>query len=126
MVGGVLMFISGFGTRSFLLTAFGLAGAEIPNYLGGLAGLTISIAVNILALLIALGGITVILGGASILAGHSTSGRFLILLGGGAGFFGLLVSFGYTALTAGLAAAIGHPEYWVGVGLAVVARRVSR
>ncbi len=120
------MVASGLGTRGFLLTALGLAETEIPHYLGGLAGLAASMAVTILVLLIALGGVTVILGGLSIFAGHATSGRLFILLGGGAGFLGLLISFGYTALAAGLATAVGHPEYWVGVALAVVARRVSR
>lgn len=120
------MVASGLGTRSFLITALGLAEAEIPNYLGGLAGLAAYFTVTILALLIALGGITVILGGLSILAGHGRSGRFLILLGGGAGLLGLLISFGYAALTAGLATAVGHPEYWMGVALAVIARRISR
>lgn len=120
------MVASGLGTRSFLIAALGLAEVEIPNYLSGLAGLAASLAVTVLALLIALGGITVILGGVSILTGHRTSGGVFILLGGGAGFLGLLISFAYTALTAGLATAAGHPGYWVGVALAVIARRISR
>lgn len=126
ILGGALMLANGLGTRSFLLTALSLLGGEIPQYLGGLAGLTATLVVDIIALLIALGGVTVALGGFSMLLRHVTTGRTLVLLGGGAGFFGLLISFAYTTLTFGLERAVSSAPYWLGLVLAIIARRLVK
>jgi hypothetical protein len=126
VVGGVLMVASGYGSRSFLLAALNIAESDIPQYLGGIAGLTASLAVSIVAFLIALGGLTVVLGGCALLARHRTAGRLLIMLGGGAGFLGLLVTFGYAAVRLGLTATLAYAPYWLGLVFAVVGRRLAK
>ncbi len=120
------MIASGYATRSLLLLALGIIEGEIPQYIGGIAGLTATLAVDILVLLIALGGFTVILGGLALLTGHRTTGRLLILLGGGAGFLGLLITFGLAAFRLGLNQTVAYTPYWIGLVLAVVARRLGK
>ncbi len=126
LAGGALMILSGYASRGFLVMALGIAETEIPQYIGGIAGLTAELAVSIIVFLIALGGITVIFGGIALLARRRTIGRLLIMLGGGAGFLGLLLTFGFTAFRLGLDSALGHAPYWIGLVLAVVARRVAK
>lgn len=106
--------------------ALDVAEGEIPQYLGGIAGLTAALAISILVLLIALGGFTVILGGLVLLARRRTIGRFLILLGGGAGLLGLLITFGMAVFRLGFNQSLAYTPYWVGLVLAVVARRIAK
>jgi hypothetical protein len=75
--------------------------------------------------LVSLGGITGVAGGLSLFLGRRTVGRTLIALGGGAGFLGLSLALGYTVFVSGLASLASHVGYWVGVVLAVLARRLS-
>ncbi|MDV3277782.1 MAG: hypothetical protein LYZ69_04860 [Nitrososphaerales archaeon] len=124
--GGALMVASGFGTRGFLLTALGIVEGEIPRYIGGVVGLTATLVVTALAILIALGGVTVALGGVALLVGHVSTGRFLVYIGGGTGFLGLLVSFAFAALQAGPAVGLSYAPYWAGLVLAIVARRIAK
>lgn len=126
IAGGVLMVASGFAARGLLFTTLNLVEGEIPQYLGGIVGLTATLVVSIIALLIALGGFTVALGGISFLMHHRTTGRLLILLGGGAGVLGLLVTFGYAAFRLGLGVALSYVPYWIGVALAIVARWMAK
>ncbi len=126
IVGGVLMVFSGYATKGFLLTALNIAENEANQLVSGIAGLTVSLAIEIVTFLIALGGVTVVLGGLALLARHRTVGRLLIMLGGGAGFFGLLVTFGLAVLKVGLSGAFGYAPYWVGLIMAVVARRLAK
>jgi len=124
--GGLLVIASGFEAHGLLLSALGVVEGEIPRYIGGIAGLTATLAVDIVVLLISLGGFTIVAGGACILLRHRTLGRALIALGGGAGFIGLLISFGYSAYSLGLTAALGNLPYWAGLVAAAAGRRVAK
>lgn len=120
MAGGGLV------NHSFLLSLLGILSKELSIYIGGTTGEVASVAITTISILITLGGVTVAIGGLLILIKHVTTGRTFIALGGGAGFLGLLVSFGYVAFTSGVASAIDHSVYWIGVVLAVIARRVAK
>ena len=125
MVGGVLMIYSGYVSHSLLYQA---ADTVALNYLdlSGFAASTVTLAISILELLNALGGITVIIGGLVLISGHGRTGRLIILLGGGAGLLGLLVSFGYASYKLGLDQTLSYAYYWIGLILAVGARMVSK
>ena len=126
IIGGFLMVASGYVSRGFLFIALGYAAPEVSQYLAGMAADAILLAIAILEFIIALGGLTVLLGGASILWHHVRTGRILIFLGGGAGLLGLLISFGYTVFRLGIAPAISYAPYWVGILMAVAARRLAK
>lgn len=126
IAGGFLMLTNGFVTHSLLLSTIGIVEGEVPTFIGGVMGLTTSVAIGVIASLISLGGFTVIAGGVLILLRHRTVGRLLIALGGGAGFIGFLIAFGYTAYTIGLSAAAGNAPYWIGVVFAAVGRHVAK
>jgi hypothetical protein len=127
IVGGVLMLGSGYASRGFLYMALGYAEPQILDLLKGIAADAALIAIFILELIIALGGLTVAVGGIVILAHHSTTGRILIFLGGGAGFLGLLISFGFsTYKLGGLGPALSYLPYWLGLALAIVGRKLAK
>jgi hypothetical protein len=126
VVGGALMVSGGIANHSFLLSLLNLVGGRLSSDLGGIPGFVVVAALAAISLLISLGGLTVALGGAFIYAGHVTMGRTLIALGGGAGFLGLLISFGYVAVTSGFTDAVSHSVYWIGLVIAVVARRLAK
>ncbi len=117
---------SGLAAHNLLLFVLGFLKDKVPNYLLGLTGDFASLTIDVLVVLIAMGGITVILGGIAVLSGHLFTGRLLIALGGGAGFLGLAISIAYSTLTMGLPTIIEHSEYWIGVILAVIARSLAR
>jgi hypothetical protein len=123
MVGGVLMVYSGYVSHGLLYQAFGQL---VLPYLGGWEASTASLVISVLELLNALGGITVFVGGLVLLSGHGRTGRIIILLGGGAGLLGLIASFGYSTYKLGFDQTLSYEPYWVGLVLAVVARRISR
>ena len=123
VAGGFLMLVSGYTSRGFLYTALGYAEPRISDFFSGAAASTAVFAVTVLELIIALGGLAVVLGGMTIMVRHTTIGRTLIYLGGGAGFLGLLVSLGYSAYKlGGLDPVLSYLPYWVGLGLAVTGR----
>ena len=127
VVGGIFMLASGYTSRGFLYTALGYGANEVPNLLSGFAGSLALMAITILELVIALGGITVALGGLIILGRHTTVGRILIYLGGGAGFLGLVISFGYSVYKlGGIDPVLAYIPYWVGLAMAVTGRRLAR
>jgi hypothetical protein len=126
VVGGLLIIASGFSSHGFILYALGFASVLVPSVIGGLGGNVVRYIIAALALLVALGGMTVVLGGILILAKHMTMGRLLIMLGGGAGFLGLLISFGYIALANGTSEAVAEYPYWLGLILAILGRRVAK
>jgi hypothetical protein len=127
IMGGVLMLESGYTSRGFLYMALGYAEPQILDLLKGIAADAALIAIFVLELVIALGGLTVAVGGIIILARHSTTGRILIFLGGGAGFLGLLVSFGYsTYRLGGFGPVLSYLPYWLGLALAIVGRRLAK
>ncbi len=127
VVGGILMLASGYASRGFLYTALGYGASEVPSLLSGFAGSMALLAITVLELVIALGGLTVAIGGLVILSRHTTTGRLLIYLGGGAGFLGLLISFGYSVYKlGGLDPVLAYLPYWVGLALAVTGRRLAK
>ena len=126
-VGGLLMVLSGYSSRGFLYTALGYAVPQISNLLSGMAAGAAVLAITVVELIIALGGVSVLVGGAAILIGHTTTGRVLIYLGGGAGFLGLLVSFGYSVYRlGGIDPVLSYLPYWAGLAMAVVGRRLAK
>jgi hypothetical protein len=127
VLGGFLMLWSGYTSRSLLYMALGYTEPRIVDFFNGIVADVAVIAIATLELIIALGGLSVALGGIIILARHSTTGRILIFLGGGAGFVGLLVSFGYaTYKLGGLGPALSYLPYWLGLAFAVVGRRLAK
>lgn len=127
VVGGLLMFGSGFVSRGFLYTALGLAEPHISSILSGVEASVAVIAITVVETVIALGGLTVALGGLLIFVRHITIGRILIFLGGGAGFLGLLVSFGYSVYRlGGLDPVLSYLPYWVGLLMAIFARKLAK
>lgn len=127
VIGGVLMTVSGYASRGFLYTALGYAEPQVSNFLSGAAENVAVLAITLVELVIALGGLSVLAGGLIVLAGHTTTGRVSIYLGGGAGFVGLLVSFGYSAYKlGGLDPVLSYLPFWIGLIFAVVGRRLAR
>lgn len=127
VVGGLLMIGSGYTSRGFLYAALGYAEPRISDFLSGSAASAAILATAVLAFIIELGGLTVLVGGLVIIAHHTTLGRILIYLGGGAGFLGLLVSFGYSAFKLrGLGPVLFYLPYWVGLALAIAGRSIAK
>ena len=125
--GGFIMLASGYTSRGFLYTALNLAEPRISDFLSGAAASAAVLAVTVVEFVIALGGLAVILGGLIVLTGHRTTGRSIIYLGGGAGFLGLLVSFGYTAYKlGGIGPVLAYLPYWVGLAMAVSGRWLAK
>ena len=126
VVGGLLMFASGYTSRGFLYAALGYAEPHISDFLSGEAASAAILAFTVVELIIALGGLAVVMGGLAILSAHTTTGRVLIYLGGGAGFLGLLVSFGFSVYRlGGLDPVLSYLPYWVGIAFAVLGRRLT-
>lgn len=127
MLGGLLMVASGYTSRGFLYTALGFAEPHVSDFLSGAAASAAILAITAVELMIAFGGVTVAVGGLAILMGHATTGRALVYLGGGAGFLGLVVSFGYSAYKlGGLDPVLSYLPYWVGLAMAIVGRRLAK
>ncbi len=120
------MVTSGYATHSFMLSILGIVQGQLSKYFSGLPWLTANLAINSVSFLIALGGLTVMLGGVAILIERITSGRILIMLGGGAGFLGFLLSFGYATYQIGLTSVAAYGTYWIGLVLAIFARRFAK
>ncbi len=121
------MVASGFAVHGFLLSALTLVSGHVSEFLPSEVSPLIVIFLEILTGLIALGGITVILGGLALLVyARALLGRILIALGGGAGLLSFLVSLGYSMLTAGPLTLSIHAAYWTGLVFAVVARRIAK
>ena len=127
VVGGLLMLASGYSSRGFLYTALGFAEPRFSDFLSGAALGAAVIGVTVLELVIALGGLTVIAGGLMVILRHTTAGRVLIWLGGGAGFIGLLVGFGYSVYRlGGIDPVLAYLPYWAGLAMAIVGRRLAK
>lgn len=125
ILGGLLMFLGGVTTHSLALWILPTLNEEILARLPAPAGAGAILAVDVIAALVSLGGLTVVFGGISLLLKHKSIGRILIALGGGAGLIGLLLALGYSVLVSGLTNVGAHAGYWIGVVLAVVARRLA-
>ena len=127
MVGGILMLASGYSSRGFLYIALGYAEPQISDFLSGAAASAAVLAITALEVTIALGGLAVLVGGVIVILRHTTTGRVLIYLGGGVGFIGLLVSFGYSIYKlGGVDPVLSYLPYWVGLAMAVTGRRLAK
>lgn len=121
------MVASGYTSRGFLYTALGYAEPHVSDFLSGAMANAVIISITLVEFVVALGGLTVMIGGLVILAAHTTTGRTLVYLGGAAGFLGLLISFGYTAYRlGGVSPVLSYLPYWVGLTLAVLGRRFAK
>ncbi|TLY12775.1 MAG: hypothetical protein E6K86_11020 [Thaumarchaeota archaeon] len=103
-IGGGLIITSGFTVHGFLLSLLSLVSGGIPTVLPGAIAIPLSITVSFLSALVALGGVTVLLGGIALYRRHVFVGRFLIALGGGASFLGFLLSIAFAVATQGVSA----------------------
>lgn len=126
LAGGLLMVASGFAAHGFMLSVLGDVASVVPKYIGGIAGVTAAVAIWIVSILIALGGVTVIIGAFLIFRRHVTLGRILLALGGGTGFIGFFISFAYVTLTAGISSALALAPYWLGLIFVIAAGRAAR
>jgi len=126
VTGGALILASGFSSHSIMLEMVSLFKEKVSTLLPAMIQLIVGTCILALSVLIALGGITVILGGAAVLFQRRTLGRLLVAIGGGAGFIGLAIALGYVLITAGVASLLVHGEYWLGVLLAAVGRHLAR
>jgi hypothetical protein len=121
------MVLSGYSSRGFLYTALGYAEPHVSNLLSGIAENAAVLAITIVELIVAFGGVSVLIGGLIILTDHTTTGRTLIYLGGGAGFLGLVISFGYSVYRlGGVDPVLSYLPYWIGLTMAVVGRRLAK
>ena len=121
------MVASGYTSRGFLYTALGYAEPHVSDFLSGAMANAVIISITLVEFVVALGGLSVMIGGLVILAAHTTTGRTLVYLGGAAGFLGLLISFGYTAYRlGGVSPVLSYLPYWVGLTLAVLGRRFAK
>ncbi len=123
---GFLIATGGFASHSFLLDIVDIVKGQVPSHLSGSPATMAELALLGVAVLISLGGITVIAGGIALLYRHSTIGRLLIALGGGAGFLGLIFGVGYTAFTQGFSSVMEHGYYWLGIVFAAVSRWLAK
>ena len=126
VAGGLLMFLGGVASHSILLWILPLLQQQVVADLPGPTQTGTTLFVDVIATLVSLGGITVVFGGLLLFGGRRSTGRTLIALGGGAGFLGLALALGYTALESGLSSVAAHAGYWLGVVLAVLARRFAK
>ena len=117
-----MMLLGGLASHSLALWILPLLQDEILSHLPSPAGSAAILAIDVIALLVSLGGITVIFGGILLLLKHRSTGRLLIAFGGGAGFIGLLLALGYYVVVNGPTGVGNHAGYWAGVVLAVIAR----
>ena len=120
------MVASGYASHGLIYLALGYAASEVPAYLTGFSeGVTV-LSLSMLELIIALGGVTVMGAGLALLWGHRTIGRTLLFLGGGAGFLGVAIAFGFAVLNLGVGSALSYAAYWVGLFLAALARAIAK
>ena len=126
ILGGLVVLYGGFEANGVLPSLLSYAQGNVPPYLGAPEGTAIRVALELLSILVALGGFTILLGGLLLLARWVRSGRFLIFLGGGVGVLGLLLLLGYSLATSGMAAVTQHVDYWVGIVLASIAAGVAK
>ena len=126
ILGGFIVLYSGFEAGGLLPGLLSYAQGNVPPYLGAPERTALRAALELLSILVTLGGATILLGALLLLARWVRSGRFLIFLGGGVGVLGLLLLLGYSLATSGMAAVTQHFDYWVGIVLASIAAGVAK
>jgi hypothetical protein len=125
IIGGAIIVTSGYRTGSFLVAAASFSEAKFGSYLPGEALTSIQIGVLVLSFIIGFGGCLAILGGVLVIAKHTTTGKILIGLGGGLGFFGIFISAGYAVYVHGFSVLVDHVDYWIGVLVATIGRYLA-
>jgi hypothetical protein len=128
IIAGLLLIASGVASGSILLTGL----SYVDRYVGSnapSAQFLVNIAIVMLTLVVGLGGILDLIGGFLLFRKHSTSGRFLVGLGGGSAILGLLFSIAVALYSTGPSAPIFQQSYftlyWVGAVLATTSILLS-
>ena len=122
ILGGLLILGSGFRTSSFLLTLLSYSSGKYATVLPYPVDFATRAALTVLGFIIALGGLSAILGGILALLKHRTIGKLFVALGGGIGLIGIGIAVGYAIYTSGPSILVTHIEYWIGVLIASVGR----
>jgi hypothetical protein len=122
IAGGLLIFSSGVRTQSFALEAL----VYISKFFPPTVSAVVDVVAFTMAAVISLGGILVIGGGILVLRRHTSTGKLLIILGGGIGFIGIAISMGYYVFVDGLSILATRIDYWIGLFVATLARYVAR
>lgn len=125
VAGGLLMILSGVVAHGFLPKILDFVKSAVGDLTPHLAYVALSVVIQILLFLIGLGGLGVLAGGVLIVLGHTTTGKFIVALGGGAGFIGLAIALAYAIYTTGYTSILTHAEYWVGVLFAALGRHYA-
>jgi hypothetical protein len=127
LIGGFLLFQVGWvGSIGFIDDLAAYAVLYFPTMAD-----TITMILTVLLYIASLGGIAVICGGILIAMGRIGTGKFIIGLGAGIGFIGLIIMFIEAYLAGGVAALmdvvtlISQSIAWIGVILSILARRMT-
>ncbi len=130
LVSGLVLIASGVTSGSLLLTILSYVDKDLGPRLPFVDNFFLNLGIATLTFLVGLGGVLVIIGGASLLLKHRFIGRLLIGLGGGMAIFGLLFSMGEVYYVSGFSSLIFHQSYftlyWVGAILATTSILISR
>lgn len=126
IIGGILVTLSGYAEQSILKQILYYIDKYPTRIISGESSILIHVVLSILTVLISLGGLTIILGGISIMKNHRSFGRVLIGLGGGVGIFGFIIIFGYAYLYQGPVSIIIHSYYWMGLLFSLIGSQLSR
>lgn len=123
IVGGILLVIGG-ATGTLI---FGTIKEFVTPYLEGDSLVTVSLVLNILIILAALGGLLVIGGGYAIMKEHERVGKVLIFIGLGTGLFSLIIQLLVAVATGTFDAFTGSMMTFTGIGsvLAIVASKLA-
>ncbi len=124
-IGGILLIQSGWvGSIGFLDDIATYALTNFPAIAE-----TITLILNVLVYIAALGGIAVIAGGILIAMSREGTGKFVIGLGAGIGLIGLIIMLAEAVIAGGVEALldvvtlISQSIAWIGVILSILARR---
>ncbi|MHB8566817.1 MAG: hypothetical protein ACYC7D_00680 [Nitrososphaerales archaeon] len=130
LISGLVLIASGVTSGSLLLTALNYVDKYLGPHLPFAGNFLLKLAITTVTFLVGLGGVLVIIGGASVLSKHGSVGRILIGLGGGMAILGLLFSMAEVYYTSGFSSAIFHQSYftlyWIGAVLATASILLSR
>lgn len=125
ILGGLLIVSSGFIERGLTYRIINYV-SQNTSYLTTSTKMLVEIILSVLSLIIGLGGFAVMIGGLLILEQHVLLGRVFVGLGGSAGVFGFIITFGYSLVTSGFSSILTHVFYWVGILLAIIGVWIAR
>lgn len=124
-IGGILLIQSGWiGSVGFLDDIAIYAMTNFPAIAD-----TVTLILNALVYIAALGGIAVIIGGILVVMSREGTGKFVIGLGAGIGLIGLIIMLAEAVMAGGVEALldivtlISQSIAWIGVILSIIARR---